>query len=331
MERIPKISVIVPVYGVEQYLPKCLDSLLNQTFRDLEVIAVDDGSPDRCGEICDEYGEKDSRVRVIHKENGGLSSARNAGLDIARGEFLSFVDSDDTVTPDCYEKCTQYSEKYGADVVCFGNWEISMDTGERKPGLCPQKEEVISGKELTRRILTWENLDSAACDKLFRRELFDGIRFPVGVWSEDVAVIYRATLKAEKAALCPERFYCYLIREGSITNSQISEKTFDFGDHGEEIFRFIRENHPDLTREARYLRDRGLYYNVRALDLARRSDRKRFRDRYRSSRRGLRGELPFLLKSPYVSRRGRLESVLLALGLYRPFRRVYYFIRRKPL
>jgi len=331
MERTPKISVIVPVYGVEEYLPKCLDSILNQTFRDLEVIAVDDGSPDRCGEICDEYAEKDDRIRVIHKENGGLSSARNAGLDIARGEFLSFVDSDDTLTPDCYEKAIGYSEKYGADLVCFGNWEIRMGTGERKPGLCPQKEELISGTELTRRIFTWENLDSAACDKLFRRELFDGVRFPSGVWSEDVAVIYRATLKAEKVALCPERFYCYLIREGSITNSRISEKTFDFSNHGEKILGYIQENHPDLTQEARYLRDRGLYYNVRALDLARRSDRERFRDRYHSSRRALRKELPFLLKSRYVPRQERVECALLALGLYRPFRSVYYLIRRKQL
>lgn len=331
MERIPKISVIVPIYRVEEYLPKCLDSLLKQTFRDLEVILVDDGSPDRCGEICDEYREKDSRIRVIHKENGGLSSARNAGLDIAAGKYVAFVDSDDTVTPDCYEKLFRCAEKYDADLVCGGRWDVSQRTGERAPGLCPLKEEVVSGTELVRRIFTWNNLDSAACDKLFRRELFDGIRFPAGVWSEDVAVIYRVTLKAEKTALCPERLYCYFHREGSISNSRISEKTFDFSDHGEKILGYIRENHPELTQEARYLRDRGLYYNVRALDLAQRSDRRRFRDRYHSSRRALRKELPFLFSCRYVPRRERVESALLALGLYRPFRSVYYLIRRKPL
>lgn len=331
MDKIPKISVIVPVYRVEDYLPKCLDSILNQTFRDLEVILVDDGSPDRCGEICDEYKERDSRVRVIHKENGGLSSARNAGLDVARGEYAAFVDSDDTVTPDCYEVLLRCAEKNGVKLVCAGRWDVSQRTGERKPGLCPQKEELVSGVELTRRIFTWDGLDSAAWDKLFRRELFDGLRFPAGVWSEDVPTIYRAALRAGEAALCPKRVYCYLHRDGSITYSRVSGKTFDFSDHGQKIFEYIRENYPELTGEARYLRDRGLQHNVKSLDLASPEDRRRFRDRYRVSRRALRGELPFLLSCRHVSRRDRVECVLLALGLYRAFRKIYYVVRRKPL
>lgn len=331
MEKVPKISVIVPIYRVEEYLSGCLDSILNQTFRDLEVILVDDGSPDRCGAICEEYAKKDSRIRVIHKENGGLSSARNAGLDIAEGEYAAFVDSDDTVTPDCYEKLFRCAEKYDADLVCGGRWDVSQRTGERAPGLCPEKEEVVSGVELVRRIFTWENLDSAAWDKLYRRELLNGIRYPLGVWSEDVPTTYRVALRAKKAVLCPERVYCYLHREGSITYSRISEKTFHFSDHGQKIYESFRESHPELIREARYLRDRGLYYNVKSLDLAHRSDRERFRERYRASRRALLRELPFLLKCRYVSRRERVECAFLALGLYRIFRRVYYFVRGKTL
>lgn len=331
MEKIPKISVIVPIYRVESYLPGCLDSILNQTFRDLEVILVDDGSPDRCGAICEEYAKQDSRIRVIHKENGGLSSARNAGLDIAEGEYVAFVDSDDTVTLDCYEKLFRCAEKYDADLVCGGRWDVSQSTGERVPGLCPEKEEVVSGVELIRRIFTWENLDSAAWDKLYRRELLDGIRYPLGVWSEDVPTTYRIALRAKKAVLCPERVYCYLHREGSITYSRISEKTFHFSDHGQKIYEQFRENHPELCQEARYLRDRGLYYNVKSLDLAHRSDRERFRERYRASRRALLRELPFLLSCRYVSRRERAECAFLALGLYRGFRRAYYFVRGKTL
>lgn len=331
MESTPKISVIVPVYRVEAYLPKCLRSILNQSFRDLEVILVDDGSPDRCGEICDEYAERDSRIRVIHKENGGLSSARNAGLDIARGEYVAFVDSDDEITADCYEKLLSCAERNRVRLVCAGRWDVSQRTGERKAGLCPQKEEMISGVELTRRIFTWESLDSSACDKLYLRELFDGIRYPLGKCSEDIPVTYRLALAAEKAALCPERVYCYVHREGSITYTRISEKTFDFSDHGQQIYEFIRERYPELTREARYLRDRGLQYNVKSLDLALPEDRNRFRDRYRASRKALFRELPFLWKSRYVSRRERGECALLALGLYRSFRRAYYFVRRRPL
>lgn len=331
MERVPKISVIIPVYRVERYLPDCLDSVLNQTVRDLEIILVDDGSPDRCGEICDRYGEKDSRIRVIHKENGGLSSARNAGLDVARGEYIAFVDSDDTVTPDCYEKMLLCAKKYDVPLVCAGRWNVMEDTLEVLPGLCPEKEETVSGVELTRRIFTWQDLDSAAWDKLCRRELFDGIRYPLGVWNEDMPITFRIALKAGRAALCPERVYRYLQREGSITNSRVSEKTFHFSAHAEQILLWIREEYPELIPEARYLRVRSLIHNVRTLDLAQPEDRKRFRERCRSSRKALRRELGFLYGCRYASRREQAEGTLLALGLYRGLRRGYYIVRGKPL
>lgn len=331
MEKPPKITVIVPVYRVEAYLPRCLDSIVTQTFRDLEILLVDDGSPDRCGEICDEYAEKDSRIRVIHKENGGLSSARNAGLDIARGEYVAFVDSDDYLNADCYEKLLACAERNGVKLVCAGRWDVSQRTGERKAGLCPQREEVVSGVELTRRIFTWENLDSAAWDKLYSRELFDGIRYPLGVWSEDMPVTYRLALAAGEAALCPERVYNYFHREGSITYTGISEKTFHFSEHSEKIYLSIREQYPELEEAARYLRACAWTYNIKSLDLAEPEDRERFRDRYRGSRKALFRELPFLWKSRYVSRRQRGECVLLALGLYRSFRKAYYFVRRRPL
>lgn len=331
MEKEPKISVIVPIYRVEKYLARCLDSILNQSFRDLEVILVDDGSPDRCGKICDEYAERDSRIRVIHKENGGLSSARNAGLDIARGEYVAFVDSDDTITPDCYEKMLRCAQSYDAPMVCAGRWNVIESTGENLPGLCPQKEEVVTGVELTRRIFTWQNVDSAAWDKLYCRNLLDGIRYPLGVWSEDVPTTFRIALKAGRAVLCPERVYCYLQREGSITNSRVSEKTFHFSDHAEKILPWIRQAYPELIMEARYLRTRSLLHNVKTLDLAQPEDRERFRERYLTSRKALRRELGFLYGCRYATRRERIEGTLLALGLYKGFRRGYYIVRGKPL
>ena len=114
-----KVSVIVPVYKVEKYLKKCIDSILNQTYRDLEVILVDDGSPDQCGTICDRYGREDSRVHVIHKENGGLSDARNTGVERASGEYILFVDSDDYIEPELVEKTVKAAEKTGCDLVMF--------------------------------------------------------------------------------------------------------------------------------------------------------------------------------------------------------------------
>ena len=121
MEQSPCVSVIVPVYKVAAYLPRCVDSILAQTWRNLEIILVDDGSPDECGSICDVYAEKDPRIRVIHKENGGLSSARNAGLDTASGEYIGFVDSDDWIEPEMYARMLALMEKYDAKMVCAGD------------------------------------------------------------------------------------------------------------------------------------------------------------------------------------------------------------------
>lgn len=125
----PKISIIVPVYKAEPYLRKCIDSILNQTFKDFELILVDDGSPDRCGEICDEYALKDSRIKIIHKENSGRSSARNVGLDIAQGEYIGFVDSDDWIEPDMYEVLYSKAKIESADIIAL-NYNCCI--GEKK-------------------------------------------------------------------------------------------------------------------------------------------------------------------------------------------------------
>lgn len=329
MENCGLLSIIVPVYKVESYLPRCVDSILAQTVSDLELILVDDGSPDRCGAICDEYAARDSRVRVIHKENGGLSSARNAGIDIARGQWLGFVDSDDWITPDCYEKLLSCARRRNVKLVCAGRWDVSEKTVEMTPGLCPEKEETVSGMELARRIFTWDHLDSAAWDKLYRAELFRDIRYPVGRVNEDVPVTYRLALKAGEAALCPERVYCYYHRQGSITYSRISEKTFHFSEHTRQVLSQCREEYPELEKEARYLNAWAQMFNLKRLNQASPEDRKRFAAQYRQSRRELGRELPFLLGCSYASSREKLEDVLLASGLYRPLRRALRTLRGK--
>ena len=159
-----KISVIVPVYNVETYQARCVDSILNQSYANLEVILVDDGSKDASGSICDKYAEKDNRIRVIHKENGGLSSARNAGLDVACGEYITFVDSDDWIEPLAYGWMMEAMVRYDVKMVCAGRYDVDGATGEKTVGLCPQKEEVLSGEEMAGRIFTWDNCDSSACD-----------------------------------------------------------------------------------------------------------------------------------------------------------------------
>lgn len=327
MEQDSLISVIVPVYNVEAYLPRCVDSILAQTYRNLEVILVDDGTKDRSDAICDAYARKDSRVRVIHKENGGLSSARNAGIDTARGDYLAFVDSDDYIAPDAYGRMLELANRYGVKLVCAGRYDVDSESGEQKKGLCPPKEEVISGVELVRRIFLWDNVDSAAGDKLYHRSLFRERRYPLGMICEDVPTTYRIALDAGKAVMCDKPIYYYFHRPGSITAAAISEKTFHFSRHTAEIYPYIRAHYPELRAEARYLRVRSLVYSVLSVELAGENARRSYETDWRECRRALRGHTGFLLTSPLFSGKERVTDLLLAWGGYRWLRRVYHAVK----
>jgi len=166
MEQSRLLSVVVPVYNVESYLSRCLDSILGQTYPFLEVILVNDGSKDASGSICDRYAEQDPRVRVIHKENGGLSSARNAGINAATGTYITFVDSDDWIEADGYAHLMGLMEQYQVKLVCGGNYDVDDETGVKTLGICPQKEELITTEEMVRRMFLWQGCDSSACDKI---------------------------------------------------------------------------------------------------------------------------------------------------------------------
>ena len=317
------VSVIVPVYNVEEYLGRCVDSILSQTYRNLEVILVDDGAKDNSGAICDSYAQKDSRVRVIHKENGGLSSARNAGIDIASGDYLEFVDSDDWLEPDAVESMIQQALTHQVDLVLGGRWDVSAETGEKKKGLCPVKQEVIPGTEMVRRIFRWENCDSSACDKLFHRSLFREIRFPNGKVVEDVPIMYKIVLDAGRVALLDRPIYNYYHRAGSITYTRVSEKNFHFSEHTSVIYPYILKHYPQLRQEARFLRVRSLVYSVQSVDLASHEDQLRFRKICRSERKQLRRHTLFLLTSSFFGRRERIADLLMAFGLYRTLRPLF--------
>ncbi len=323
MDQNVLISVIVPVYKVEEYLSRCVDSILAQTYENLEIILVDDGSPDYCGSICDTYAAMDSRIKVIHKENGGLSSARNAGLDIAKGEYFGFVDSDDWIEPYMYETLLALAQKENVKLVCGGRYDFSSRTGRKTIGLCPEEEEVISGMELLGRVFTWDHCDSAAWDKLYHRSLFAGLRYPLGQISEDVAIFYQIAEQADRAAMCPMPLYNYYHRPGSITTAALSEKTFHFPNHTAEIYDYIRQNHPELEPQARYLRVRGLTTAMQAIDLGSAEDRKTYASLYRQSRKELKTHVGFIRKSPLFTQKERRDFTILATGMYRYVRKVY--------
>lgn len=327
MEQDILISVIVPVYNVEEYLPRCVDSILTQPYQNLEIILVEDGTKDSSGMICDEYAAKDPRIRVIHKENGGLSSARNAGIDIARGEYFAFLDSDDWIEPDFYERMLALAKKYDTKLVCAGRYDVDSRTGKKTVGLCPPREEVISAGELVKRIFTWDNIDSAAWDKLYHRSLFAEIRYPVGKIVEDVPVTYRLVLLAERAAMCDKPLYNYYHRPGSITTASISDKTFHYTDHTAAVYADIREHHPELADYARYLRVRGIVYAMQSIDLTDAENQKTYAKRYRKERRELAKHIPFFLTSPLFMRKERLTNLVLASGAYRWLRKIYHAVK----
>ncbi len=219
------ISVIVPVYRVEKFLRQCLDSALNQTYRDLEIIVVDDGSPDQSPQICDEYAERDPRVVVIHQQNGGLSAARNSGLKIAKGEFVGFVDSDDWIAPDMYETMLNELQASDADMAVCG-YDYCHENGlvDEKKKFRIQETEILSQKEFMRKTSDIPpSIRHTVFNKLFRRDLLDGIRFYEDLrYNEDVQFLTEYMLKIRSAAFVRRPLYFNRIREGSATHGGAS-------------------------------------------------------------------------------------------------------------
>lgn len=212
-----KISVIVPVYNVEAYLPKCLDSICAQTYRALEIILVDDGSPDASGKICDEYAQRDPRIRVIHQENGGVSSARNAGLAAATGEWLGWVDSDDWIEPDMFGCMLRKAIENRADIVVCSRTEVHPDQSVIRSW---EKEQILAREEALELLLQNDMMQNYLWDKLWNRRLFAGIEFPLGRTYEDIAVMHRLFTRAERVMVLPDAMYSYFQRSGSIVSDQ---------------------------------------------------------------------------------------------------------------
>lgn len=325
MEQTPLISVIVPVYNVAAYLSRCVESIRAQSYENLEILLVDDGSNDDSGRICEEYAEKDARIRVIHKENGGLSSARNVGLDVSSGQYIGFVDSDDWIEPEMYTEMLLMMKKQEAHLVCAGRYDVDGGTGEKTVGLCPQRLECVSGEELAGRIFLWDHCDSSACDKLYHRELFDGIRYPEGKTCEDVPVTYRLALKARCAVLCDRPFYNYYHRSGSISKGAgITEKTFHYSQHTALILEDIRKNHPKIAPQAEFLRVHSLYHILLRLDHAAPDIRKTYRGEYRKARAELAKHWKFILTCPWLTKQQRVTDLLLIANLYHLLRPMFH-------
>ena len=216
------ISIIIPVYKVEKYLEKCIQSVINQTYENLQIILVDDGSPDNCGKICDEYAKKDHRIEVIHKSNGGLSDARNKGLEIAKGEYIGFVDSDDYIEADIYEVLYNLLKQYNADVSICNFYTVSQGKIAIKNVDSGIKE--YTRIEILKEILLDNDIQSYAWNKLYKRELFGEIKYPVGKKYEDIGTTFYLLEKCNKVVVTGKPEYYYINRQDSIVNN-VTETT----------------------------------------------------------------------------------------------------------
>lgn len=238
MEK-PLISVIIPVYKVEPYLKKCVDSVINQSYKNLEIILVDDCSPDSCPQMCDEYKKTDGRIKVIHHAvNGGLSCARNSGIEAASGEYIAFVDSDDFVNPSMIE--VLYSELAGNNcdiAVCGVKHIFENDTVLLSERAAAGRKKIMSGTDAVKMIYSdTDSVSFSACNKLYKTALFDDVRFPSQKLHEDVFTTYKLYFKAERIVFTDTELYYYLQRGGSIMHSQ--NKKISLGDALEAVDEF---------------------------------------------------------------------------------------------
>ena len=240
----PLISVIVPVYKVECYLKNCLESILSQTYQNIEVILVNDIAPDNCGEICYNYAKRDSRVKVIHKKHGGLSAARNAGMKIASGEYLGFVDSDDWIEPDMYEYLLSGIQRTGGDISCCGLCEERLHSSKeigRKTDVC------LGTAEALKVLLTNGGIQTTVVwNKLYRRSLWDGILFPDGRLSEDTATIYQVFAKSERICIMSKAKYHYRINPSGLMRATNLSRELDFWDAAKTRYNELLPIYPEF-------------------------------------------------------------------------------------
>lgn len=240
------ISVIVPVYKVEKYLRKCVDSIISQTYTNLEIILVDDGSPDNCPKICDEYAKQDSRVKVIHKENGGLSDARNAGMAVATGEYISFIDSDDWIENNMLEILLKEITENNCDIASCG---INMVWEDNRPKeiLFPfEGKIIINGAESALdHLISNKYIVQTVWNKLYRKDTIVKILFPFGKINEDEYWTWQALAASEKIVCIGNPMYNYLQREGSIMKSDKFNPMFALEAHCLR-YNYILENYPKL-------------------------------------------------------------------------------------
>ena len=312
MKKETLISVIVPVYNIMDCLERCVKSICAQTWENLEILLVDDGSTDGTGALCDQLAKKDGRIRVFHKENGGSSSARNLGIREAKGEWLGFVDSDDWIEPQMYERLLEAALFSGASIAQASRDEIDEE-GTRRPDVCaPPKEELTrSAEEFLRTLLLHEG-DCSFCTKLIKRELFAGRAFPEGKLNEDFYLLVELLGTGAAVRIVPEQLYHVFYRMGSNTRRkdkrEFSRVFVDIVDNADFIEELVGKTYPALQKEAVRF---GLFQRLDYLLHIPVAMMTRTDAFYRNVKRYLRAHVKDTVMNPYLTRKNKIYLLLL--------------------
>lgn len=304
-----EISIIMTVFNVEKYLAKAIDSVLLQTFADFELILVDDGSSDRSGEICDEYQQRDKRIKVIHQPNSGVSSARNTGLENAQGKFIGFVDSDDYIESDMYEFLYNNLIEEKADLSICGIYDVyeGKEPQTKTPG-----HYVLTKNETVKMILEAKVISVHPVNKLYKKELFNHIRYPIGKITEDGAVMFHLLENVEKVVVDMTPKYYYYHRTNSITTSPYSKKDLSTIEAWEMNEKYIATNYPEYSDIA-HTRVCWAYFIV--LDKIMISHAEKKSTVTKQIVDFLRKNYTFILRSPYFTRNRKIAATVLQLNV----------------
>lgn len=310
MNMNPIVSVIIPVFNVEKYLISCIESLIMQSYKNIEIILVDDGSSDRSGEICDSYEQNYKYIHVIHQKNEGLSGARNTGIEHATGDYFMFVDSDDFVFENYIQEHLRLAQKYNADLVItrINNFYKISDLSNED--LINVSDSVVSREEAIRAMLSQDVIDVSASAKLYKKDIFDNIRFPFGALYEDIQIIDKVVEKANVIVKSNYAGYNYLQRSDSIMHSSMSEKRMILIDASQHLIEVCKAKYPKAIDAAikRYIRNNYLILELSSLDNS-------YDTCSKLIRRNILNYWNFIYRSHMVSMKTRIATIPLGIGL----------------
>lgn len=303
------ISIIVPVYNTQKYLDGCMESLLNQTWRNLEILLVDDGSTDASGAMCDAFARQDNRVRVIHQPNGGISAARNNGLDAAAGDYIMFIDSDDTVDVHMAERLWGLISRYSADIAACELMEVYADGSTFQKSLKP--DYVCTGREAVAHSMKSQDIYAYSVNKLYKKSLWDHFRFQVGRCYEDTEVIPFVLYAADRVAVCSDPLYRYYQRSNSVTTSSFNKKQLDVIWAYEQQMAYFAKRCPELIDAIYYRLDWARFCVLDKMIVA---NYPRSEPEYKNAVQWIKRHKKRILKCPYLQKTRKIGAILISIN-----------------